>query len=388
MPKRIVILFDGTSNEVKEDRTNILRLYGALKKSPDQLVYYDPGVGTLGGQRSFLRFMRKASELWGQITGWGLDDNVKDAYRFLVKNYNNGKASNEERDSIYIFGFSRGAYSARVLAAFIRSIGIIEERNINLLDYAYRAFKRIGEDVSESDNSFAEIGLYERMLDPDRPSIKFLGLFDTVSSVIESGRYGIRLRSHAFTNNNDSVEIVRHAIATHERRSMFRHKHWGKDAIFKKNPFLKQKTKTQDVREVWFFGTHGDVGGGAPESESRLAKIPLDWMINQAKLFGLKFNTATVDKIVLGKDKKSKYVPPHLMGKLHDRVNLLWRSMEIIPRRKFSGSKRHHIFGWTLPLLDWRHIPNGSYIHHTVLKRIKKNNLKLKNMPKNYKTEP
>ena len=87
MAKNIVLLFDGTSNEIAEDRTNILRLFGALKRNTDQIVYYDPGVGTFGAVNAWLKPYRDAVEIWGMGTGWGLDQNVKDAYRFIVENY-------------------------------------------------------------------------------------------------------------------------------------------------------------------------------------------------------------------------------------------------------------------------------------------------------------
>lgn len=126
MPKNIVILLDGTSNGITSQRTNILRLYGCLRKSETQLVYYDPGVGTMGAQGTWSRRVQKASELWGMATGAGIDHNVKEAYRFLVENYSDGKAGDGERDRIYLFGFSRGAYTARILAGFIYTIGLIK----------------------------------------------------------------------------------------------------------------------------------------------------------------------------------------------------------------------------------------------------------------------
>lgn len=86
MAKNIVILLDGTSNGITSKRTNILRLYGCLRKSETQLVYYDPGVGTMGSQGTWSRRVQMASELWGMATGAGIDQNVKKAYRFLVKN--------------------------------------------------------------------------------------------------------------------------------------------------------------------------------------------------------------------------------------------------------------------------------------------------------------
>ena len=90
MPKSIILLCDGTSNEVARNRTNILRLYGCLKKDEHQLVFYDPGVGTFGAENAWLALYRKAAEVCGLITGWGLDANVKEAYRFLVENYDDG----------------------------------------------------------------------------------------------------------------------------------------------------------------------------------------------------------------------------------------------------------------------------------------------------------
>jgi uncharacterized protein (DUF2235 family) len=110
MSKNIVLLLDGTSNQISQDRTNVLRLFQTLKKDESQLVYYDPGVGTFGGDGSWFRTKRKAREIWGLATGMGLDRNVKKAYRFLVENYKPGKPSgageNGGRDQIMIFGLT------------------------------------------------------------------------------------------------------------------------------------------------------------------------------------------------------------------------------------------------------------------------------------------
>ena len=150
MARNIVILLDGTSNEIASDRTNILRLFGTLRRSEEQIVYYDPGVGTFGADDAWLQSYRKAVEIWGLATGWGLDQNVKEAYRFLVETYRkaprdaDGKRIGED-DRIYIFGFSRGAYTARVLAGFIHALGLIEPHHLNLLDYAYNTYKGIPE---------------------------------------------------------------------------------------------------------------------------------------------------------------------------------------------------------------------------------------------------
>jgi uncharacterized protein (DUF2235 family) len=369
MPKNIVILLDGTSNEISANRTNILRLYGTLEKSERQLVWYDPGVGTFGSENSWLRFWRKAVEVWGMATGWGLDQNVKEAYRFLVENYDNGKrkrGKGVERDRIYIFGFSRGAYSARVLAGFIHAVGLIEPRNLNLLDYAYRAYKRVGEDKADS---FAEVRLYERILNPDRPPIRLLGLFDTVASVIEHGRFGPRLRSHAFTAKNHSVEAVRHAVSIDEKRTMFLPQLWPEGEDYWGNPFNHGNAVPQDVREVWFTGVHCDIGGGYPEAESGLAKLPIKWMIEQTGPMDLLYRAQTVNEIVLGQNASKSYVGPNKDADLHDSMNWLWSALEYLPRRRPEGSRRRQLFGLAIPYFEGRILPEGARIHRSVIER-------------------
>lgn len=369
MPKNIVILLDGTSNEVSADRTNILRLYGTLEKSERQLVYYDPGVGTFGAENSWLRYWRKAVEIWGLATGWGLDFNVKEAYRFLVENYEaggRGEAGEGERDRIYIFGFSRGAYTARVLAGFIHALGLMEKRNLNLLDYAYRAYKRIGE---AGETGFEEIRLFERMLATDRPPIRLLGLFDTVASVIEHGRFGPRLRSFAFTSKNQSVETVRHAVAIDERRTMFQPHLWPEGGEYRGNPFNQAATKPQDAREVWFAGVHCDVGGGYPEKDSGLAKVPLAWMIEQTRATGIHYRTQLVNELVLGKNPKKHYVAPDPDGDAHESMNWAWAILEFLPQRRRARSGRDVNKGFFIPLFAGRTLPPGARIHKTVLQR-------------------
>ncbi len=370
MERSIVILLDGTSNSISESRTNVLRLYGVLKKDDSQLVYYDPGVGTLGADGAWSRLRQKSAEIWGLATGWGLDENVKQAYKFIVENYDDGKTGKTgQRDQIYIFGFSRGAYSARVLAGFINAVGLIAPRNLNLLDYAYRAYKRVGE--NEKSEAFEEVRLYERILAPDRVPIRMLGLFDTVASVIERGPRGLRLKSHAFTSRNPSVESVSHAVALDERRTMFRPQLWPADQEYWGNPFNSAAATAQDVEEVWFAGGHGDVGGGYPEDQSALCKVPLVWMIERAKACGLQFNTASINSLIYGERKGATYVAPDPLGPAHNTMTLGWSILEFLPRRKPRDSKRWSFLGLTLPLFEPRHVPNGAAINSSVQARWK-----------------
>mgnify|MGYP002621570170 FL=1 len=383
MPKTIILLLDGTSNTISAQRTNILRLYGCLRKSPAQLVYYDPGVGTMGPQDIWSRRLQEMSEIWGMATGFGIDRNVKAAYRFLVENYDNGQAAGTERDRICIFGFSRGAYTARILAGFIHTIGLLEPRNLNLLDHAYRAYKRIGE-AGDAD-AFAEVSLYERILATDRPPVHLLGLFDTVGSVIEPGR-GIlpRLRSHAFTSRNPSVAHVRHAVALDEKRRMYDAIRWPEGEVHRPDRFVQDRTVPQDVREVWFTGCHADIGGGHPEARSALAKIPLLWMIEETRKLGLDYVTQTVNRIVRGAHANQPYLAPDPMAPINESLRGAWKLLEYIP----LPSKREGLAGFKMTRGRPRVLAPDARVHASVLERAEKSGKRPPNLPATPRIEP
>jgi uncharacterized protein (DUF2235 family) len=394
MSKNIVILLDGTSNEIDADRTNVLRLFGCLERSDNQLVYYDPGVGTFGAERAWFRPWRQTVEVFGLATGWGIDENVLQAYEFLIRNYQKGirdenGARVSDDDRIYIFGFSRGAYTARILAGFIHALGVIAPENLNLMDYAYRTYKGLAQE-SERDSSgdpdtddpnqpwsaFGKMRLYEKTLNTYRPAIKLLGLFDTVASVIEWGRYWPKLTSHAFTKRNRSVEYVRHAMAIDERRTMFRPLHWFPGQEYWGSPFRPKpasKIKPQDFKEVWFAGCHGDVGGGYPEKDSALAKLALEWMVDETRGTGLFYDQNSVDYLLYGLNAKSRTkIPPDPLGPLHDSMTWAWKILEYIPRKRpdttrtESGEPR----GWFIPMSRPRAIPENAMVHRSVQTRM------------------
>ncbi|EJL57324.1 MULTISPECIES: DUF2235 domain-containing protein [unclassified Rhizobium] len=399
MAKNVVILFDGTSNEISADRTNVLRLFGTLKRSDEQIVYYDPGIGTFGATNAWSRLLRKSYEIFGLATGWGLDQNVKEAYRFLVENYDRGPPDADgrhpDRDRIYIFGFSRGAYSARVLAGFIHAFGLTSRYHLNLLDYAYRTYKGIpaqeeqlggaAEDGGEdAPSAFAAMRLYERTLRNDRPPIKLLGLFDTVASVIEAGKWHPQFKTHPFTRKNPSVEWVRHAVAIDERRTMFQPDLWMPDQEYWGRPFRPKVPAKQNFEEVWFAGVHGDIGGGYPEAQSGAVKIPLAWMIKETKPAGLLYRSRTVNDIVLGKSGK-KYVPLDATVPLHDSMSVGWKILEYIPRRVPENSWRKHGSRSAIyfPLSDRRFIPDDALIHISVKERKDASSYDPPNLPAN-----
>ena len=124
-----IICCDGTGNEISENISNVLKLYRCLRKTektqPRQLVFYDPGVGTLERPDPWHKLKQDFNAILGLATGYGLDDNVLAAYAFLV-------LSSQTGDQIYLFGFSRGAYTVRVLAGLIHKIGLITPEQVNL----------------------------------------------------------------------------------------------------------------------------------------------------------------------------------------------------------------------------------------------------------------
>src|SRR3954462_10379298 len=140
----IVICCDGTGNEISENISNVLKLYRCLRKTdrthPRQLVFYDPGVGTVTEPSTWHRWKANINLVLGLATGYGLDDNVLSAYRFLVEHYAPG-------DRIYLFGFSRGAYTVRVLAGLIHKVGLISPEQANLAGSGLIAYKQFSSDT-------------------------------------------------------------------------------------------------------------------------------------------------------------------------------------------------------------------------------------------------
>lgn len=383
--KNIIICCDGTNNEIKADISNVLKLYRIAKKDKKQLVYYDAGIGTIGDAGAWSRFSAAAKGFSGMATGAGLDENIKDAYRFLMQHY-------EEGDQVYLFGFSRGAYTVRVFAGFLTLIGLLKPEQINMLDYAYTAYKRAAED-----NDLSIGWRFAKILNTSPIPIKFLGVWDTVSSVMvpRPDRFYIpSLQVLPYTVNNHMVEVCRHACAIDERRRMFRLSLWGEQQQYKPNPFSTRKPKDQDIKQVWFSGVHADVGGGYNESESGLAKFSLKWMIEEAKKHGLLTNIAMFNHLVLGKKRQggdNKYVSPDTEAIQHKSLTSLWWLLDIIPKLKIhrEWKKRPSLLGLYIPFGEPRPIPEEALIHESVLMRKKAPGLQYDppNMPSTYTIE-
>ncbi|MBY8964601.1 MULTISPECIES: DUF2235 domain-containing protein [Pseudomonadota] len=266
MPKRIVICADGTWNRPEEDveadtPTNILRLARAIQPwdnaDNDQHVFYDWGIGSYHGKLS------------GGISGRGIHKNITDAYRYIVQNYTPGA-------EIFLFGFSRGAYTVRSLCGLINNCGILKRPDANRIAQAFAHYKN--ENKAYKPEAKKSIDFRKQYSYPER-HIRFLGVFDTVGALgIPFSFLGLFDRTDEFydTKLGPNVAIARHALAIDERREDF-------------EPTFLQEHDNRDIQQVWFAGVHGDIGGGyQPDKQCRLASdFPLQWMIEEAEAAGL-----------------------------------------------------------------------------------------------------
>lgn len=367
MAKNILVCCDGTGNEVEANLSNVLKLYRMAKTDELQRIFYDPGIGTIGRSSAWHRIRQDIASVWGLMTGAGLDAKILQAYTFLVQIY-------EEGDRIFLFGYSRGAYTARAVAAFVNLIGLLEPDQLNLAGYALRAYKSVNEK-----RGFDFARNFRRVVRGRAVPIHFLGVWDTVASVMVPRWHRfppVTLQQLPFTRKNPSVANFRQAMAIDERRRMFRLNRWTEPQSHDLNPFDEIPVMPQDVQQMWFAGGHGDVGGGYPEKESALSKFPLQWMVEEAVAAGLRINRTMFNHLVLGQAREGgrhQYVAPDAGAEQHLSLTLPWWPLEWIPKRaKWRETRRASLLGFYLPRGEWREIPNGASIHSSVFDRAAK----------------
>lgn len=276
MPKRIVICADGTWNRPEEDLstdfpTNVLRLARAVKpvgsgKLPQQ-VFYDWGVGSYYDQ------------VVGGATGRGLHKNIVDDYRYIVQNYAPG-------DEIFLFGFSRGAYTVRCLCGLINNCGILTRPDARLIQTAFDHYKNPG--AAYAPRGSASIRFREAHSHPSR-EVKFVGVWDTVGAMgIPFSFLGLLEDKDEFydTKIGSNVRIARHAMAIDELRADF-------------EPTIWLPRENLDLKQVWFAGAHSDVGGSYPPDPGGwlLSDIALGWMMREANKAGLTLEPHLKDRL-------------------------------------------------------------------------------------------
>ncbi|MEM9277797.1 MAG: DUF2235 domain-containing protein [Pseudomonadota bacterium] len=348
--KSIVILCDGTSNEIKNERTNVLRLYQCIDNSDETVVFYDPGVGTVGAFSGWTRnwLWIRLKELFGLAFGAGLDRNVLEAYQFLIDTWKEG-------DRIYLFGFSRGAYTVRVLAGLIYTIGILDKEQAHLKSYALNTIKE-----ASFTGNFENLEIYQSTLKRKEVEIEFLGMWDTVSSVFMWINGMFRIKNIGYSRKNASIKTVRHALAIDERRRFYVHYDWLPDQPFTtllpNNPdFYDETLPRQDTREVWFAGSHRDSGGGFDDAHSMVPKIAHEWLLREASLSGIKLNEELLD-YQLGRtpDEDGKYLSqPDPTAPLHDSLNWFWWIVEFFPKWRRINEYKNHNYRDNWDLISW-----------------------------------
>lgn len=276
--KRIIIYADGTWNTPgnmdnnSEAPTNVYQSFlktklGKCDDGTEQIVYYHEGVGT----GNYL------NRLIGGLIGKGIDDNIKDIYRFIVENYELG-------DEIFLFGFSRGAYTVRSVAGLIRNCGILFKHNHLKIDRAYFIYR--SRDDKKHPNSTECKAFQENFSHPlKKTKIKFIGVWDTVGSL------GIPIKLITLNKNkyrfhdvklSHLIENAYHAVSIDEKRIFFKATLWEQQ----KGPEFEK----QILEQCWFRGVHCDVGGGY--SQGRLFLLPLSYLIKRAKALGLQTELA------------------------------------------------------------------------------------------------
>ena len=268
MKKRIVVCTDGTWNDpIQKHVTNVVKLSRAIRPVADnvqQVVFYDWGVGS-----------EKGTKISGGALGAGIDKNIQDAYRFLVHNYNIG-------DEIFLFGFSRGAYTVRSIAGLINNAGILNKIHSELIPNAYKMYRSKEKPNHPNAQKFR--------LDYSREvKIKFIGVWDTVGSLGIPLRLfkKINQRKYRFHDTTLSKILLNvcHAVSIDEKRR-----------DFTPTLFIKAPAKNQTIKQVWFSGVHCDVGGGL--KNTGLSDIAFKWIIENADKHGLKFDQQYLKKII------------------------------------------------------------------------------------------
>ncbi|MFO0905646.1 MAG: DUF2235 domain-containing protein [Pirellulales bacterium] len=325
MGRRVVLCIDGTDNsptamaknedgETEPVRTNVSRFFRMLvKQDATQSAYYQPGVGTIDPERS--------DGKWAKVRNWigrkrdslfarSLRTHVAAAYTYLMNEY-------RDDDEVFLLGFSRGAFVCRVLAGMVHKVGLLHRGHDEMVPFAWQVYL--------PRQNFEAAGRFKKFYSRTA-KIRFLGLWDTVSSV------GNPLQMAVFphTQQNDAVAIVRHAMAIDERRVMFQQNLW-----------TDSPPARQDVLQVWFPGVHADIGGGyTGDSAPGLAGIPLAWMVQEARLADVEFDEAQVKRLLWPRWLKApdpldiQTVTQQYAGaEQHDEIqtHLYWRVLEKLP---------------------------------------------------------
>ncbi|WP_213775050.1 DUF2235 domain-containing protein [Bradyrhizobium sp. dw_78] len=276
--KRLALFLDGTWNEVS-DNTNIWRFRALFSPvgsdGREQRAYYSTGLGTKFGEK-----------ISGGMFGAGIDTAITSAYEWLMEHYQPG-------DEIFIFGFSRGAYTARSLSGFVSKCGLLQSGaplGVNQLFMRYRRSgqRTIRELMADRDNGKTDFSFEESWMlkFAQAVPIKFLGVFDTVGALGVPFPLLRRLKGSAYPFLNTGLrlnnEYAFHALAIDEHRKAFAPTLWTNEGATHATPRPIERTEQR-----WFVGAHANVGGGC--FSDPLAQLPFKWLERKAAALGLTF---------------------------------------------------------------------------------------------------
>ncbi len=283
--KRIAIFCDGTWNTPdkaengKLCQTNVVKLADALssvsKDGTQQMLYYDTGIGSAGD---------KLQRIYDGATGTGISSKIQQAYRFIIENY-------EQGDELFLFGFSRGAFTVRSLSGLIRNSGILKIHNIDLIS---RAFSIYHSRKPRYQPREVEATLFRKTYAVEESTrIKFIGVWDTVGALGNPlWMNGVLSKHNQFhdTDLSTRIDYAYHALAIDEKRKNFEATLWHQ----------QEGSKDQVLEQVWFPGVHSDVGGGYPANEDSLSDSAMLWMLDKAQKCSLAFDAIISNPNPLG----------------------------------------------------------------------------------------
>lgn len=301
--KRICICCDGTWNTPEKTSggrpvaTNVVKMAVAIGERSDdgvaQVVYYDRGIGTSG---PWLR------RVFDAATGTGMSDNILEAYRFLVRHYVTG-------DELFLFGFSRGAFTVRSLAGLIRNSGLLRREAEDRIDAAYALYR--SREPEAHPRASEAIEFRRRHAVADVTPVQFIGVWDTVGALgnpVHIGRaldwFGRRNQFHD-TQLSSTVRHACHAVAIDETRRHFAATLWHRAA----------PVPGQRLEQVWFAGAHSNVGGGHPATG--LSDLALEWMIAGARAAGLAVDTPEMRPDPMEATQDARRGPYRLLAPFH-----------------------------------------------------------------------
>ncbi|KAH9485978.1 hypothetical protein JR316_0000040 [Psilocybe cubensis] len=320
--RNLIVCIDGTDNQFGDKNTNVIELYNLILKGVEhnQRTWYNSGIGTY-----------YISHKIDSAVAWNFEKTILGAYRWLSDNYEPG-------DRIFLFGFSRGAFQVRALSAMINKVGLIHKGNEMQIPFAYELYR------NSDSGTTTDIGLrdaskttraarFKKAFSVDGVKVHFVGAWDTVSSI------GFTRRKKNLPETVDGMKHVcffRHALALDERRVKFlpEYAHSGRSP--NNIPQSDDGKCAPHVLEVWFAGTHSDIGGGSVENpELDRSRPPLRWMVFEAGKFGLR--TSVFDQ----------ELSPHQLTEVKESLTLNWWPLELLPhlgsaRVIHAGQKIHN----------------------------------------------